>query len=73
MTIGKKHYKTTNRGKLWQPFEVPADLSNRPKQLAFHADKSKGDYILYRGMICKGTFPWSRTCEEQVRELTSLS
>ncbi len=63
MTTGKKHYKTTDRGKLWQSFEVPADLSVFPKPLAFHADKTKGDYVLYRG-TCKGAFPWSKPCEE---------
>ncbi|KAF8325469.1 Oligoxyloglucan reducing end-specific cellobiohydrolase [Cantharellus anzutake] len=63
LTKGKKHYKTMDRGKLWQSFDVPADLSLNPRPLSFHAGKK--DYILYQGRVCKSTLPWSKTCEDE--------
>ena len=71
LTEGKKHYRTSDRGKLWQSFEVDIDLSLTRNPLSFHADKTKGGMILYQGTKCKTSFPWGKDCEDQVR--TSLS
>jgi ferredoxin len=67
LSRGKKHWKTMDRGKLWQSFELPVKPAMVANPLAFHADKKKGDHVLYHGTRCEGTFPWVSKCGAEVR------
>lgn len=50
LSKGKKHWKTIDQGKTWQPFETPVEPATYP-QLGFHAER--GNYILFHGFKCQ--------------------
>ncbi|KAH9852157.1 Oligoxyloglucan reducing end-specific cellobiohydrolase [Lenzites betulinus] len=58
------HYKTMDRGRTWQAFEMPLAPAIIGRPLSFHADPSKSDYILYQGTICTGT-GWRTDCRDE--------
>ncbi|KAF9497875.1 vacuolar protein sorting/targeting protein 10 [Pleurotus eryngii] len=64
LTNDKKHYRTADRGKSWQSFEMPAELALVSKPLSFHSDPAKYGYILYQGVVCerKG---WAAKCHDE--------
>ncbi|KAF8314674.1 Oligoxyloglucan reducing end-specific cellobiohydrolase [Clavulina sp. PMI_390] len=65
MSRGKKHWRTTNRGKLWQSFELPSKIATTGAPLSFHADKSKEGHVLYQGTKCHGFLPWEKDCDDE--------
>jgi hypothetical protein len=67
LSEGKKHWRTNNRGKLWQSFEMPVKKAPTASPLGFHADKTKSDYVLFQGVKCEGLIPWTKHCEYEVR------
>ncbi|PKY15605.1 Oligoxyloglucan reducing end-specific cellobiohydrolase, partial [Rhizophagus irregularis] len=50
LTIGKTHYKTSDKGKSWQEFTTPIPPAKNVKVLSFHAHRE--DYLLFRGTKC---------------------
>jgi hypothetical protein len=68
LSKGTKHYRTENRGKDWQPFEMPISPAFVAKPLSFHSDPKKYGYILYQGTNCEG-FGWAARCHDEVRVL----
>ncbi|GBB91648.1 hypothetical protein RclHR1_01900013 [Rhizophagus clarus] len=54
LTIGKTHYKTSDKGRTWQEFTTPIPPAKRVKVLSFHAHRE--DYLLFRGTKCTGWF-----------------
>ncbi|KAK2467352.1 hypothetical protein APHAL10511_000587 [Amanita phalloides] len=53
LSNGHTHYRTSDRGKTWRPFKVPAAAALVSNPLSFHSDHSKYGYILYQGTQCK--------------------
>ncbi|KAI8370594.1 uncharacterized protein BYT42DRAFT_617135 [Radiomyces spectabilis] len=45
------HWKTSDRGATWQPFETPVEPAASYPHLAFHAERS--NYVLFTGFKCK--------------------
>jgi len=66
LSRGKKHWRTTDRGKLWQSFELPVKVTMTARPLAFHADKTKEGHVLYHGTRCEGVLSWIRNCDDEV-------
>ncbi|KDQ06635.1 hypothetical protein BOTBODRAFT_181398 [Botryobasidium botryosum FD-172 SS1] len=58
ITAGKKHYRTIDRGKTWQAFEMPVPPASVAQPLTFHADTNKQGHILYQGRKCESRGPW---------------
>ncbi|KAF9457576.1 Oligoxyloglucan reducing end-specific cellobiohydrolase [Collybia nuda] len=64
LTAGSKHYRTADRGKTWQHFELPIPPAVVSRPLSFHSDPAKYGYILYQGTYCnkKG---WDAICHDE--------
>ena len=62
LSKGKRHYRSTDRGQTWQPFNVPVPPAFMSEPLAFHADKQRSGYIIYQGTKCD-----LRSCLDMVR------
>lgn len=55
LTEGKRHFRTSDRGKTWDKFESEAEISMfRNDILQFHA--ADPDRIIFNGMVCQGIF-----------------
>lgn len=67
LTEGFTHYRTSDRGRTWRSFEMPAAPSMVAKPLTFHSDKKKYGYILYQGTQCKQDKGWGLSCDDVVR------
>ncbi|KAG9121762.1 vacuolar protein sorting/targeting protein PEP1, partial [Ceratobasidium sp. 392] len=48
---GKKHWRTNNRGKTWQSFEMPHPVALTSSPLSFHSDKKNAEWILMQASI----------------------
>ncbi|KAI0766636.1 Oligoxyloglucan reducing end-specific cellobiohydrolase [Trametes elegans] len=58
------HYRTIDRGKTWQSFDMPVAPAMVGRPLSFHSDSEKWGYILYQGTVCKGS-GWSSVCYDE--------
>ncbi|OCB88754.1 signal sequence binding protein [Sanghuangporus baumii] len=66
LTKGTTHYRTSDRGKTWQSFEVPVGPSYVPFPLSFHSDKASYGYILYQGTRCvRSSIGWGSVCHDE--------
>ncbi|KAG9119422.1 vacuolar protein sorting/targeting protein PEP1, partial [Ceratobasidium sp. 392] len=60
---GKKHWRTNNRGKTWQSFEMPHPVALTSSPLSFHSDKKNAEWILMQVWDCKKTnWGFSQSC-----------
>lgn len=66
LTRSKTHYRTSDRGKSWQSFDMPASPAYVGKPLSFHSDPKKYGYILYQGTSCQA-HGWGEQCHDEVR------
>ncbi|KAF8634658.1 hypothetical protein AX15_000797 [Amanita polypyramis BW_CC] len=62
LTNGITHYRTSDRGKTWRPFKMPAPAAVVSRPLSFHSDKSKYGHILYQGTKCEQDRGWGLNC-----------
>ena len=67
LTRGKTHYRTLDRGKSWQHFEMPLTPALIGRPLSFHSDPAKWGYILYQGTACENSGGWGDSCHDEVR------
>ncbi|KAI5121770.1 hypothetical protein M0805_009581 [Coniferiporia weirii] len=66
LTKHTKHYRTADRGKTWQTFEMPVPPSFVPFPLSFHSEAASYGYIMYQGTSCvKSTFGWGSVCHDE--------
>ncbi|KAF8579723.1 Oligoxyloglucan reducing end-specific cellobiohydrolase [Ramaria rubella] len=71
LTSGLTHWRTMDRGKTWQSFDVPASPALVPDPLSFHSTNTQ--YILYQGMVCEsGGFWGGKTCHDETYYTTDL-
>lgn len=66
LTRGKTHYRTLDRGKSWQRFDMPLTPALIGRPLSFHSDPSKWGYILYQGTACDSNGGWGDSCHDEV-------
>ena len=59
---------TSNRGKSWHKFKVPAELSMSQRPLSFHSEKH--DHIIYQGTVCEGS-GWGAVCHDETYYTTT--
>ncbi|KAI0351364.1 Oligoxyloglucan reducing end-specific cellobiohydrolase [Trametes cingulata] len=64
LSRGTKHYRTIDRGKTWQSFEMPIQPALVGRPLSFHADTEKWGYVLYQGTTCSGS-GWKTVCYDE--------
>ncbi|KAI0653007.1 Oligoxyloglucan reducing end-specific cellobiohydrolase [Cubamyces menziesii] len=64
LSKGKTHYRTIDRGKTWQAFDMPVPPATVVRPLSFHSDASKWGYILYQGLACTGS-GWGALCYDE--------
>ncbi|KAG8692567.1 vacuolar protein sorting/targeting protein PEP1, partial [Ceratobasidium sp. 394] len=58
-----KHWRTTNRGKTWQSFDMPHPVALTSSPLSFHSDKKNSEWILMQVWDCKKTnWGFSQKC-----------
>ena len=70
LTKGTKHYRTSDRGKSWQSFEVPIPPAFVSFPLSFHSDKASYGFVLYQGTKCeRNRIGWGSICHDEVRWL----
>ena len=68
-----KHYRTSDRGKSWQSFEVPIQPAFVPFPLSFHSDKDNYGMIIYQGTKCvRSSWGWGSVCHDEVRYSLSV-
>ncbi|KAF8600483.1 signal sequence binding protein [Ceratobasidium sp. AG-I] len=63
--LGEKttHWRSTDRGKTWQSFEMPHPVANTGAPLSFNSDKKNADWILFQVRECTSTnWGFSRSC-----------
>ncbi|THH04806.1 hypothetical protein EW145_g5251 [Phellinidium pouzarii] len=66
LTKHTTHYRTADRGKTWQTFEMPVPPSYVPFPLSFHSELSSYGYIMYQGTKCiKSTFGFGSICHDE--------
>lgn len=66
MTGDKTHYRSNDRGRTWQSFDVPAPAALVSDPLSFHSQNIES--ILYQGLICESGGWWGGSnCHEEVR------
>ena len=65
LTKGKIHYRTADRGRTWQSFEMSIPPSLVANPLSFHSDKTKYGYVLYQGTRCDRE-GWGAVCHDEV-------
>ncbi|KAH9832479.1 Oligoxyloglucan reducing end-specific cellobiohydrolase [Rhodofomes roseus] len=65
LTRGIYHYRTADRGRTWQGFEMPIPPALVGKPLSFHSDPKKYGYILYQGTFCQSTGGWGSVCHDE--------
>ncbi|KAI0630633.1 Oligoxyloglucan reducing end-specific cellobiohydrolase [Trametes polyzona] len=70
LSMGKKHWRTIDRGRTWQSFEMPLDPARVARPLSFHADPKKWEYILYQGTACTGS-GWKTLCHDETYYTTT--
>ncbi|KAG8725549.1 vacuolar protein sorting/targeting protein PEP1 [Ceratobasidium sp. 395] len=59
----KKHWRTMDRGKTWQSFEMPHPVALTSAPLSFHSDKKNSQWILMQVWDCKKTnWGFSQSC-----------
>ncbi|KAJ7132166.1 vacuolar protein sorting/targeting protein 10 [Mycena epipterygia] len=64
LTRTTTHYRTADRGKTWQTFEVPIAPALVARPLSFHSDPAKYGYILYQGTKCDKQ-GWAAICHDE--------
>ncbi|OSD04902.1 Oligoxyloglucan reducing end-specific cellobiohydrolase [Trametes coccinea BRFM310] len=58
------HWRTIDRGKTWQSFDMPLPPALVSRPLSFHSDPSKWGYVLYQGTVCSGS-GWGSICHDE--------
>jgi Sortilin, neurotensin receptor 3, len=66
LSRGTTHYRTADRGKSWQKFEMSIPPAFVAMPLSFHSDPTKYGYILYQGTSCD-RFGWGARCHDEAR------
>ncbi|CAE6471894.1 hypothetical protein ACGC1H_003813 [Rhizoctonia solani] len=57
------HWRTMDRGRLWQSFEMPHPIAFVPAPMSFHADEKNSEWILMQVRECKkSSWGWSEIC-----------
>lgn len=60
---GTKHWRTMDRGKTWQTFEMPHPVAQIGSPMSFHSDKKNAQWILMQVWDCKKTnWGFSQKC-----------
>ncbi|KAM5541455.1 hypothetical protein V8D89_005009 [Ganoderma adspersum] len=65
LSRGKTHYRTLDRGKTWQRFDMPLAPALIGRPLSFHSDPAKWDYVLYQGTACENNGGWGDSCHDE--------
>ncbi|KAF8527216.1 Oligoxyloglucan reducing end-specific cellobiohydrolase [Gautieria morchelliformis] len=64
LTKDETHYRTTDFGKTWQSFNVPASPALVSDPLSFHSQQN--NTILYQGMVCEKDGWWGgNVCHDE--------
>ncbi|KAF9035551.1 signal sequence binding protein [Panaeolus papilionaceus] len=64
LTDGTTHYRTTDRGRTWQSFDLPVSLASVARPLSFHSDPKSSGYVLYQGTRCERQ-GWAEICRDE--------